>query len=93
VLEIFFLYHFCKKLAAMAREKNRPTSWAGLGAALWIGGEIGGAALGATSSPDATTIYMLAVLGALVGALAAYVIVATLKPLPRDGDLPVARVV
>jgi hypothetical protein len=37
-------------------------------------------------------IYGYALLGALLGAVLAYVIVATRRPIPRDGDLPVARV-
>lgn len=93
MLEILFLVWFCKKLAATARDKNRPGSWGALGAVLWIAGEIGGAMLGASGGADGTGLYGYAILGAALGALIAYVIVASLTPLPRDGDLPVARVV
>jgi hypothetical protein len=95
MLEILFLIWFCKKLASMARDKNRPGGWGALGALFWIGGEITGAVIGAKSSTYAETssIYIYAIMGALLGALAAYIIVSTLKPVPRDGDLPAARLI
>jgi len=92
MLEILFLIWFCKKLSAMAREKNRPGSWGALGAVLWISGEVGGFLLAITGGAEEMAIYGYALLGALLGAVLAYVIVATRRPIPRDGDLPVARV-
>ena len=93
MLEILFLIWFCKKLASMARDKNRPGSWGALGAILWIGGEIGGAVLGASGGSDGTGLYAYAIMGAILGATAAFIIVSSLKPIPRDGDLPEARIV
>ena len=94
MLEILFLVWFCKKLAAMARDKNRAGGWGSLGALLWIGGELGGAVVGAgASGAEGMGLYGYALLGAGLGALIAYVIVASLTPIPRDGDLPIARVI
>ena len=93
MLEILFLVWFCRKLAGMAREKNRSGNWGALGAILWIGGEVGGLVYG-FSKPYTSegSVYGWAILFAVLGAVIAYVIVATLKPIPRDGELPVARV-
>jgi hypothetical protein len=93
MLEILFLIWFCKKLAAIARDKNRPGGWGALGAILWVSGEITGAVLGAKTGSGGTALYGCAIAGALLGALVAYVIVMMLKPEPKDGDLPVARIV
>jgi len=93
MLEILFLIWFCRKLSEKARAKNRPGGWGALGAVLWVCGEIGGGVLAAMGGAEELAIYGYAIVGALLGGLLAYVIVATLKPLPRDGDLPVARVV
>lgn len=94
MLEILFLIWFCKKLAGIARAKNRPGSWGALGAVGWVGGEIGGLALGfSANSADFGIAYAYALLGAVLGAVAAYVIVATRPKLPDNPDFPTARVV
>ncbi len=94
MLEILFLVWFCKKLAAIAREKNRPGSWGAVGAIGWIGGEIGGAVLGASSSnAQGMDLYGYAIMGAIVGAVSAWLIVRSLSVIPVDTGLPTARVV
>ena len=96
MLEIIFLVWFCKKLASIAKGKNRSGSWGALGAIGWIGGEILGFVLGADAldrGGDLFDVYPMMLGCAGAGALLAWVIVATLKPMPRDGELPVARVV
>ncbi len=94
MLEIIFLVWFCKKLAAIAREKNRPGGWGAVGAIGWIGGEIGGAVLGAsTSRAQGMDLYGYAIMGAVVGAVVAWVIVRSLSIVPLDTGLPQARVV
>ena len=92
MLEIIFLVWFCRKLAATARAKNRSGGWGGLGAILWIGGEISGTVLGVKGGAQELGLYGYALAGAILGAILAYVIVASLGPIPRDGDLPAARV-
>lgn len=92
MLEILFLIWFCKRLAEMARGKERSGGWGALGAILWVGGEIGGAIIGAKSGSDGMGLYGYALIGAVVGAIAAYVIVAALPKLPPR-DFPTARVV
>ncbi len=93
MIEIFVLVKFCKRLAEIAREKNRTGSWAALGAFGWVGGEITGAVVGAKSHGDTTSMYTTALLFAVIGAVLAYVIVRTLTPLPTDPNFPTARVV
>jgi uncharacterized membrane protein YeaQ/YmgE (transglycosylase-associated protein family) len=94
MLEILFLIWFCKKLASIARDKNRPGSWGAVGAIGWIGGEIGGAVLGAsTSNAQGMDLYGYAIMGAIVGALAAWLIVRNLSEVPLDTGLPQARIV
>lgn len=93
MIEIIILVQFCKKLAAIARDKNRSGSWGAVGAVGWIGGEITGAVIGASGGAEAMNLYGFAILGAIVGALIAYVIVKSLKELPSDPNFPTARVI
>ena len=93
MIEIIILVQFCKKLAAIAREKNRPGSWGAVGAVGWIGGEITGAVIGAKAHVQGMNLYGYAILGAIIGAIIAYVIVKSLKELPLDPNFPTARVV
>jgi uncharacterized membrane protein YeaQ/YmgE (transglycosylase-associated protein family) len=91
MIEIIILVQFCKKLAAIAREKNRSGSWGAVGAVGWIGGEITGAVVGASGGSEGMNLYGVAILGAIVGAILAYVIVKSLKELPTNPDFPSAR--
>ena len=92
MLEILFLVWFCKKLASIAREKNRPGGWGAVGAVGWIGGEISGAVIGASStSAQGMDLYGYALMGAIVGALAAWIFVRSLSEVPLDTGLPQAR--
>lgn len=94
MLEILFLVWFCKKLASIAREKNRPGGWGAVGAIGWIGGEIGGAVLGASGGhAEGMDLYGYALMGAVVGAVTAWLIVRSLSVVPLDTGLPQARVV
>lgn len=92
MLEILFLIWFCRKLASMARDKERSGGWGALGALFWVGGEIGGAVVGVKNGSEGMGLYGYALLGALLGALLAYVVVATLSRRP-PADFPTARVV
>jgi hypothetical protein len=93
MLEIIFLIWFRRKLTSIARAKNRSAGWGALGVVLWIAGEVGGFALGARSGADSAALYGYAIGSAILAAIVAYVIVATLRPMPRDGELPSARLV
>ncbi len=94
ILEIIFLIWFCKKLAAIARGKNRGGGWGALGALFWIGGEITGAILGVSAAPNDTgTMYGYAIGTAILGAVIAFVIVKALPEIPLDTGLPQARIV
>ena len=93
MLEILFLIWFCKKLAAIARDKNRSGSWGALGALGWIGGEVSGFVLAYKAGSVGMGGYGYALLGAILGATIAYVIVQALPKIPFDKDFPTARVV
>lgn len=93
MLEILFLVWFCKKLASIARDKNRPGGWGAVGAIGWIGGEIGGAVVGASSRAEGMDLYGYALMGAGIGALAAWLIVRSLSVVPLDTGLPQARII
>jgi hypothetical protein len=96
MLEILFLVWFCKKLASIATAKNRSGSWGALGALGWIGGEILGFVLGSDAldrGGDLFDVYPMMLGCAGAGAVLAWIVVSTLKPIPRDGELPVARIV
>lgn len=93
MLEIAFLVFFCKKLAGIARDKNRSGGWGALGVLLWIGGEVGGAVLSLSMGKDGMELYGYALLGAGLGAVLAFVIVKSLAPVPLDTGLPQARIV
>ncbi|MCE9571668.1 MAG: complement resistance protein TraT [Deltaproteobacteria bacterium] len=92
MLEILFLSWFWKKLAAMARDKNRAGSWGALGALGWIGGEVSGAVIALNSRAQGGAIYGYMLGFAALGALVAFAIVTMLSPLPPPG-FPVARVI
>jgi uncharacterized membrane protein YeaQ/YmgE (transglycosylase-associated protein family) len=93
MIEIIILVQFCKKLAAIAREKNRSGSWGAVGAIGWIGGEITGAVIGASGGAESMNLYGYALLGAVIGAVIAYVIVKSLSEVPLDPNFPTARVI
>jgi hypothetical protein len=79
VLEIIFLIWFVRKLSGIATEKGRSGGWGGLGALFWIGGEIlgGGIGFALEAGPAA---YLLALMFAAGGAVAAYAVVRSLGP-------------
>lgn len=93
MLEILFLVWFCKKLASIARDKNRSGGWGALGAIFWVGGEVSGFVVGTSGHADGGAAYGFALVGAVIGALIAFMIVKSLPELPQDGDFPNARVV
>ena len=86
MLEIAFLFWFCRKLASIAKGKGRSGSWGALGAILWIGGEISGFVVGTIADAEAGS-YLVALLFAALGALVAYVIVSALKSETARYDL------
>ena len=94
MLEIVFLIWFCKKLASIARDKNRSGGWGALGGVLWVAGEIGGFVVGVSRAHgDTGTAYLYAILSAVAGAVVAFVIVKSLPEVPLDSNFPSARVV
>ena len=76
MLEIIAVVFLAKKLAAIAKAKGRSAGWAALGPVLWIGGEITGAVVGfAMTGGDGLAPYGFAIMGAIIGAVASYLIV------------------
>lgn len=92
MLEILFLIWFCKKLASMATAKHRSSGWGALGAIGWVGGEVGGFIVAIKSGAEGMGAYGYGLIGALVGAVVAYLVVSSLKERPPT-DFPTARVV
>ena len=74
MLEILLIVKLTKSLSAKAREKGRPTSWAALLPLFWILGEVGGFILGAALEMG-TGAYAIALIGAALGAGAAFLVV------------------
>src|SRR5262245_24565857 len=74
MLEILLIVKLSKSLAAKARDKGRPTSWAALLPILWIVGEFGGYIVGMALDMGAAA-YVVALVGAALGAGAAFLIV------------------
>jgi hypothetical protein len=79
MLEIFFLVRFARHLSKLAKAKGRSGGWAGLGVAMWFGGEVLGLIVGAAGDAGAAA-YLLALVFAALGATAAYFIVKSLRP-------------
>jgi membrane protein DedA with SNARE-associated domain len=95
MLEILFLRFFYRKLKSIAQEKNRTGAWGALGVLLWITGEITGFMIAMSAShggDDTGTMYAFALLGAVFGAVVAYLIVKSLSDVPLGTPLPTARV-
>ena len=91
MLEILFLIWLSKKLSFMAVAKNRSRMWGLFGVCMWILGELAGFALAADSAAGVGDMYIIALVGAGVGALVAFVVVSSLSKLPPP-DYPTARV-
>jgi hypothetical protein len=100
MLEIIVVFAMSKKIAALANDKGRSgAGYVFLLIGLWFGGEIGGAIVGVIVSlaanphaePNFGLVYVLALFGAAVGAIIAFVIVSNLPPVDyypdeRDDD-------
>ena len=93
MIEIFVLIRFCRRLAAIAREKGRTGAWGALGANQRIGGENGGAMHGISSGAHDLSPYGYALVGAALGACLAYAIVRALDDVTVRGRLPNARLI
>ncbi len=87
MIEILLMFQLSKAVGKMMRAKGRsPGGYQFLAIALWIGGEITGAILGAPSH-DKGTMYMTMLLGAAIGAAIGYVIAASVKPVLQEDAL------
>ncbi len=91
MLEILLLRVIYKKLAAIAEGKNRARAWAWLGVVFWIGGEIIGVWFGSPRAQTLIDLYVVALVGAVLGGASAFAIVSALgaRPLP---DFPTATI-
>ena len=85
MLEIVLIWMFCSRLGKMLRAKGRaPGGYQVLGVVLWIGGEIAGGVIGAVAELGAGT-YLLALMGAAVGATITWMMASSAKPLYDPG--------
>ncbi len=87
MLEIIFLVIFGRRLAKTAREKGHSAGWGAL-ALLWIVGELIGFFLAGMLGigSDILTMYPLAILCAIGGAVAAWLIVKSLPDRHASND-------
>jgi hypothetical protein len=91
VLEILLVIHLSKKIAAKAREKGHSgPGFVVLLLVLWFGGEIAGliGAMAALGGGDENfwAAYFVALLGAALGGITAFVIVGALAPVYKHDD-------
>ena len=83
MLEILALMALVKKIGSICNDKKRAAGgFKFLGVLLWFAGELLGFAIGASASGDIVGAYILAFMGALVGAGISIAIVSNLK----EGD-------
>jgi hypothetical protein len=68
VLEIAILVWLYRTLATIAAEKQLNRLWGALGPVLWIGGELGGAIVGALLGFQGAQVYVTGLLGGVLGA-------------------------
>jgi len=107
MLEIIALILLCDRVAAMARRRGRsPTLFELMLVGLWFAGEVAGAVLGVIlagaggrGGPDLLVVYGLALAGAAIGGVCAFVIARSVSPvggayrdLPK-GPFPRSRLV
>ena len=89
MLEILLLIFLTKKIGEICQDKGRKAGgYKALTVVLWFGGEIVGAILGlvATSGEGGALVYVLALIGAAVGAVISFTIVNNLTPLDTATD-------
>lgn len=85
MLEILLLIGLTKKIGNILHAKGRPSGWFKLlTVVLWIGGELLGAIIGGVigeiSELGLVVAYPLALIGAVLGALVAYLIAQSVRP-------------
>ncbi len=88
MIEIFLMVQLSKAIRKMMVAKGRsPGGYQFLAVALWIGGEITGAVIAASSARSQGDIYVGALLGAACGAALAFVIASSVRPLVVDDTI------
>jgi hypothetical protein len=100
MLEILVLIKVTQHLANSCRMKNRSTGWSALFPIMWVGGEIVGLGYEISHNKlfDANGeidfgSYGIGLLFAVIGGVIGFIIVKSLREIPRDNGLPQARVV
>jgi hypothetical protein len=93
MLEILILWQLCKNIGVKLRAKGRsPGGYQFMLVAMWFGGEIIGGIIGVIVLEGGLGAYLLAILGAVAGVVAAFVIVNSLAPIEVDrptGGFPI----
>lgn len=83
MLELIIVFFLARKVGRIAEEKGRGVwGYRFMAVGLWFGGEILGAMVGMAIHDDPATVYGLALIGAIVGAILSYVIVRNIAPAP-----------
>ena len=99
MLEILILIKVTQHLAESLRVKNRSSGWAALFPIGWVGGEVVGLAymLSRNKLIDGNGdidfgSYGIMLLCAVVGGVIGFIVVKSLREIPRDNGLPQARI-
>jgi hypothetical protein len=81
MLEILFLIFLAKKMGKIVEAKGRePGRYKAMLVAFWFGGEILGLIIGRAIVGEYAAIYLIALIGAGVGAVAAFGVASNLAP-------------
>ncbi len=81
MLEILFLIHLSKKIGKIVEAKGRkPGGYKAMLVAFWFGGEIVGLLIGGAMVGESIGIYLIALIGAGVGAAVSFGIANNLAP-------------
>lgn len=81
MLEIIAIIALGKSISRIAKEKGRkPTMFVLIMVLMWIGFEITGAMIGAIFFGEGLMVYVLALMGAALGGLGAYLIAKSAAP-------------
>lgn len=82
MIEIAAIIFLTIKIGEIVQEKGRKATWYRvLTVVLWLGGELLGAVIGLAIVGESLSVYLFALGGAVLGAITAFVIAKSLKPL------------
>lgn len=86
MIEVLIVWQLSKAIGRIAAAKGRSVGgYRALLILLWLGCEIGAGAAGVVAGLDGAPVYLLAIAGAIAGAITAFVIAKSVAPLTPLG--------